>query len=110
MVVKQSTLSIVAGAIFLVFAGLLGAGVYRINDSIDQQQRAVDRQVESRQLGVDLANAASLLSDAARKFVLTADPAYFDALLARGQRDQDPPAGRRTSGRSLTHPRKSWTC
>ena len=79
MVVKQSTLSIAAGAIFLVLAALLGGGVFLISSSINQQQRAVERQAESRQLGVDLMNAANLMSDAARKFVLTADPANFTA-------------------------------
>ena len=79
MVVKQSTLSIVAGAIFLVLACLLGGGVYLITASISQQQRAVERQAESRQLGIDVMNAANLMSDAARKFVLTADAANFEA-------------------------------
>ncbi len=79
MVVKQSTLSIAAGAIFLALAVLLGGGVFLISSSINQQQQAVERQAESRQLGVDLMNAANLMSDAARKFVLTADPANFNA-------------------------------
>src|SRR3954447_21516279 len=79
MVVKQSTLSIVAGGVFLVLAVLLGGGVFLISSSIGKQQQAVEKQAESRQLGGDLMNAANSQSDSARKFVLTADPAHFNA-------------------------------
>ena len=80
MVVKQSTLSIAAGAIFLVLAVLLGAGVYLVSGSIDQQQRAVGWQAESRQLGVDLRERGQP-AVGCRPQVRHQhdDPAYFDA-------------------------------
>jgi methyl-accepting chemotaxis protein len=79
MAMKQSTISIAAAGIFLVLALLLGAGVWLVSSSIDREQRAVARQAESRQLGVDLANATVFLSDEARKFVLNSDKAHYDA-------------------------------
>ena len=79
MVVKQSTISIAAAGIFLVLAVLLGAGVFLVSSSIDQEQGAVARQAESRQLGTDLVNATALLSDEARKFVLNSDKAHYEA-------------------------------
>src|SRR3954453_6253728 len=73
MAVKQSTISIAAAGIFLVLAVLLGAGVYLVSGSIEQEQNAVGWQTESRQLGIDLANATMRLSDDARKFVINND-------------------------------------
>jgi hypothetical protein len=73
MAVKQSTISVVAAAVFLVLAALLGAGVYLVNGSIEQEQRAVGWQTESRRLGSNLANATARLSDDARKFVINND-------------------------------------
>ena len=57
MAVKQSTISIAASAIFLALAVLLGGGVWLVSTSIAQEQAAVAKQAESRQLGSDLANA-----------------------------------------------------
>jgi methyl-accepting chemotaxis protein len=73
MTVKQSTISIAAAGIFLVLAALLGAGVWLVSGSIEQEQNAVGWQNESRQLGIDLANVTMRLSDDARKFVINND-------------------------------------
>jgi methyl-accepting chemotaxis protein len=73
MAVKQSTISTVAAVVFLILAGLLGAGVYLVHTSIEQEQNAVGWQTESRQLGITLANATMRLSDDARKFVINND-------------------------------------
>jgi methyl-accepting chemotaxis protein len=73
MAVKQSTISIAAAGIFLVLAVLLGAGVYLVSGSIEQEQNAVGWQAESRQLGIELANATMRLSDDTRKFVINND-------------------------------------
>ncbi|MGE3268295.1 MAG: methyl-accepting chemotaxis protein [Chloroflexota bacterium] len=79
MTVKQSTISTVAAGVFLVLAVLLGAGVFLVSRSVEDEQGAVARQARSRQLGVDLANATAMLSDEARKFVLNNDKANFEA-------------------------------
>ncbi|MFN8636776.1 MAG: methyl-accepting chemotaxis protein [Chloroflexota bacterium] len=79
MAVKQSTIGIVAAGIFLVLATLLGGGVYFVSGSIEQEQNAVGWQVESRQLGLDLANVTMQLSDDARKFVINNDKAALDS-------------------------------
>src|SRR5262245_44965872 len=73
MAVKQSTISIAAAAVFLVLAALLGAGVWLVSSSIEQEQNAVGWQTESRQLGIDLATVTMRLSDDARKFVINND-------------------------------------
>src|SRR5687768_8230031 len=78
MAVKQSTISIAAAGIFLVLAVLLGAGVYLVSSSIEQEQNAVGWQTESRQLGIDLANVTTRLSDDARKFVINNDKEALD--------------------------------
>jgi hypothetical protein len=78
MAVKQSTISIAAAGIFLVLAVLLGAGVYLVSGSIEQEQNAVGWQTESRQLGIDLANVTIRLSDDTRKFVVSNDRDALD--------------------------------
>src|SRR5687768_4810147 len=78
MAVKQSTISIAAAGIFLVLAVLLGAGVYLVSNSIEQEQSAVGWQAESRRLGIDLANTTTRLSDDARKFVVSNDRDALD--------------------------------
>ena len=78
MAVKQSTISIAAAGIFLVLAVLLGAGVYLVSGSIEQEQNAVGWQAESRRLGVDLANITTHLSGDARKFVVSNDRDALD--------------------------------
>src|SRR5215213_1071056 len=79
MAVKQSTISIAATGIFLVLAALLGAGVWLVSQSIEQEQNAVGWQAESRQLGIDLANVTVRLSDDARKFVINNDKDALDS-------------------------------
>src|SRR5215207_7341981 len=78
MAMKQSTISMAAAGIFLVLAVLLGAGVYLVSGSIEREQNAVGWQAESRQLGVDLANVTTRLSDDARKFVVSNDRDALD--------------------------------
>jgi methyl-accepting chemotaxis protein len=79
MAVKQSSISIAATAVFLVLAALLGAGVWLVSGSIEQEQNAVGWQNESRQLGIDLANVTIRQSDDARKFVINNDKDALDS-------------------------------
>src|SRR3954471_12399647 len=78
MAMKQSTISVVATAVFLVLAALLGASVFLVSHSIEREQHAVGWQAESRQLGIDLENVTVRLSDDARKFVINNDKAALD--------------------------------
>jgi methyl-accepting chemotaxis protein len=73
MTIKQSTINIIAGIAFLVMALLLGGSVYYLDRAIQEEQNAVARQAEFKQLGIDLADASDYLTDEARKFAVTSD-------------------------------------
>ncbi len=71
MTIKQSTINTITGFAFLVLALLLGGSVYYLDNAIQEEQNAVTRQAEFKQLGIDLADASDYLTDEARKFAVT---------------------------------------
>jgi hypothetical protein len=79
MVIKQATISVCVGAVFLALSFLLGGAVYFAQQADQRQLTAFSRQVESRQLGLDLAAASDFLTDEARKYVVTADASHYQA-------------------------------
>ncbi|MFN8636339.1 MAG: methyl-accepting chemotaxis protein [Chloroflexota bacterium] len=79
MTIKQSTFSVLIGAVFLALSLVLGGAVYYAHRANDRQIAAFARQVESKQLGLDLAAASDFLTDEARKYVVTADASHYQA-------------------------------
>ena len=73
MIIKQSTINIIAVMAFLLIALLLGSCVYFALLAIQEEHQAVARQSEFKQLGIDLAKASDSLTDEARKFAVTSD-------------------------------------
>jgi methyl-accepting chemotaxis protein len=79
MMIKQATISVCVGAMFLALSFVLGGAVYLAYRADERQVTAFARQVESRQLGIDLAAASDFLTDEARKYVVTADASHYQA-------------------------------
>jgi len=73
MTVKQSTINTITGFAFLILALLLGGSVYYLDNAIQEEQNAVARQAQFKQLGIDLADASDYLTDEARKFAVTSN-------------------------------------
>ncbi len=73
MIIKQSTINIIAVMAFLLIALLLGSSVYFARLAIQEEHQAVARQSEFKQLGIELAQASEYLTDEARKFAVTSD-------------------------------------
>jgi methyl-accepting chemotaxis protein len=73
MTITQSTINIIAGIAFVIMAVLLGSTVYYLEAAIHEEQQAIARQAQFKQLGIDLADASDYLTDEARKFAVTGD-------------------------------------
>jgi len=71
MIIKQSTINTIAGIASFLMALLLGGSVYFAGLAIQEHNKAVARQAEFKQLGIDLADASDYLTDEARKFAVT---------------------------------------
>jgi signal transduction histidine kinase/DNA-binding response OmpR family regulator/methyl-accepting chemotaxis protein len=71
MTIKQSTINTIAVLAFLLIVFLLGGSVYFAGQAIQEEQQAVARQSEFKQLGIDLADASDYLTDEARQFAVT---------------------------------------
>jgi methyl-accepting chemotaxis protein len=76
---NQNAITRIAAAAFAVLAILLGGGVYYAHSAVTREQDAVERQAEFKQLGITLADASDLLTDEARKYAVTSDPAHLNA-------------------------------
>jgi len=73
MIIKQSYINLIAGIGFLVITLFLGVIVYYLEQAIHDEQHAITRQAQFKQLGIDLADASDYLTDEARKFTVTTD-------------------------------------
>ncbi|MEK8020890.1 MAG: hypothetical protein VSS75_028805, partial [Candidatus Parabeggiatoa sp.] len=91
MIIKQSTINMIAGVAFLTVSLLLGGSVYFLNSAIHQEQNAVARQAKFKQLGIDLADASDYLTDEARNFAVTGEMKhiknYWDEIEVTKTRD-----------------------
>ena len=54
MIIKQSTINMIAGIAFLTVSLLLGGSVYFLNNAIHEQENAIARQAQFKQLLVYL--------------------------------------------------------
>jgi methyl-accepting chemotaxis protein len=79
MRLNQKVVTRVAAAVFVVVAVLLGGGVYIAGKAVDTQEEAAQRQIEFKQLGLDLAAASDFLTDEARKYSVTGDEKHLQA-------------------------------
>jgi methyl-accepting chemotaxis protein len=77
LIPSQSLITKAAAAIFLVLALLLSASVYTVRMATQAEQRAVARQAEFKQLGVDLGAESDILTNAARGFAATTDQKHY---------------------------------
>ena len=77
MGIRQTTISAVTGAAFLLLAVLLGGSVFFLERAVGNETAARARQAESKQLGLDLAAASDFLTDEARKFAVTNDLEHY---------------------------------
>jgi hypothetical protein len=68
--IKQSTVMYAAAAITIIVAVSLGAGVMFLRTAQEQLLEASRRQVEFRQLGIDLAAASDLLTNEVRAYAV----------------------------------------
>ncbi len=73
MLIKQSTINIIAAIAFFTVSLLLGGSVYFLNSDIHEEQSAVARQAKFKQLGINLANASDYLTNEARNFAVTGE-------------------------------------
>ena len=73
MIIKQSTINIIAAIAFFTVSLLLGGSVYFLNTAIQDEENAVARQAKFKQLGIDLANASDYLTNEARNFAVTGE-------------------------------------
>ncbi len=73
MIIKQSTINMIAAMAFFTVSLVLGGSVYFLNNAIHEQKNAIARQAQFKQLGIDLADASDYLTDEARKFAVTGD-------------------------------------
>jgi methyl-accepting chemotaxis protein len=73
MIIKQSTINMIAAMAFFTVSFVLGGSVYFLNNAIHEQENAIARQAQFKQLGIDLADASDYLTDEARKFAVTGD-------------------------------------
>jgi methyl-accepting chemotaxis protein len=69
---------VVAGVVFVVLSGLLMFGILHNRSAVADEQAAIDRQAEFKQLALDLGGASDLLTDQARMFSVTADRKHLD--------------------------------
>ncbi|MBP2031976.1 signal transduction histidine kinase/CheY-like chemotaxis protein/HPt (histidine-containing phosphotransfer) domain-containing protein/predicted nucleic acid-binding protein [Clostridium algifaecis] len=76
--ISQTIISIFTLFIFLLIVVLLGESIIYMKKSIDAEQAAVARKEKFKQLGIDLADASSYLTNEARKFVVTKNLVYLD--------------------------------
>jgi methyl-accepting chemotaxis protein len=89
--VRQSTITIVAGGVFLLLAVMLAAAVWFTGRALAEERAASARQAEFRQLGIDLVNFSNLLTDEVRKYAVTSDEAHLNnywAALNSAQTDE----------------------
>jgi hypothetical protein len=56
MIIKQSTINIIAAIAFFTVSLLLGGSVYFLNSDIHEEQSAVARQAKFKQLGINFAS------------------------------------------------------
>ncbi|NEW07632.1 methyl-accepting chemotaxis protein [Paenibacillus sp. SYP-B3998] len=75
---KISTwLKVMIGVFTMLFVGVFIC-VYFFNQSLDKENQASKRQIEFKQLGVDLANASDYLTNEARAYVQFGDKTHYD--------------------------------
>ena len=77
--IKQSTVMYAAAAITIIVAVSLGAGVMFLRTAQEQLLEASRRQVEFRQLGIDLAAASDLLTNEVRAYAVSNDDRHLGA-------------------------------
>lgn len=65
-------------AIFLIMILLIAGNLFYLNTCFKNERKAVDRQTEFKQLGVDLSNASDYLTNEARKYVQFGEKTYYD--------------------------------
>ncbi|HIE00260.1 MAG TPA: response regulator [Thiotrichaceae bacterium] len=72
MIIKQSTINLIAVIAFCLMVFLLAGSVYFEDQAIQEEHHAIARQAEFKQLGIDLVETSHYLTDKTRHFVITA--------------------------------------
>lgn len=75
---KQSTINYITGGISLFLALALITSVISLYFAFENQKIAMERKIEFKQLGLDLANSSDYLTNQARRYVQFGDKKYFD--------------------------------
>jgi PAS domain S-box-containing protein len=71
MIIKQSTINLIAGITFSLIVFLLAGSVYFENKAIQEEHLVIAKQAEFKQLAIDLTKAAHYLTDKTRYFIIT---------------------------------------
>jgi methyl-accepting chemotaxis protein len=78
MAIKQSTINLIAGGTLLVASAGLGGAIVFAQQAVGDEQKAVVRQIELKQLGLDFVTFSDYLTDEARKYVVTTDSVHLN--------------------------------
>jgi len=75
---KISTWLKTMSGVFIFLTVLNGISIFSLQKCVAQERAAVKRQVEFKQLGIDLANSSDYLTNEARAFVQFGDKVHYD--------------------------------
>src|SRR5918994_7099153 len=78
MRLKQTAVTLVAAAIFLIMTALLVLGVVMTPGANSELERATSERAEFEQLGLDLADASKLLTNEVRAYSVTTSEKHLD--------------------------------
>lgn len=67
-----------SGILLIVFSLLTVSSLYLLNDGINKDTQAIERQMEAKQLGIDLLAASDYLTNEVRGYVQFGDKKHFD--------------------------------
>jgi methyl-accepting chemotaxis protein len=77
MAFRQSQITLSAIGVFLGMSLFLVGSIFFNNRAMESERRAVSRQAEFKQLGIDVAKASDYLTDECRKYAVTADSRHL---------------------------------
>lgn len=78
MKISQVTVIYIGIASFLFISVLLVGVVFFLQSAINEQNVAISRQIEFRQLGIDIVDASDYLTDEARRYVQFGEQVHYD--------------------------------
>jgi methyl-accepting chemotaxis protein len=79
MKLRQSVVTLAAAITLGVLAAVLAAGILVARSALHAEERALGRQAEFKQLGLDLSASSDFLTNKARQYAVTGDRAHLDA-------------------------------